>query len=803
MSWLFMSAMRFGTPACACTSEYGRSPQRPIAYSNFLSLPRSLPATAKPTAAAPAATAHSRTSETLRLDMLPPKVVNGPFQPFASEPGSGYPTGRGSVIIWLRERNDAARAQRPPARRDPRHGPRRAAGRVAPRDGRERAPARALGAAERDRRGRQRADADGLAGAAGTRAARLRALLPAREHRGAAAPHPAAPRERACRPRRARLARACVRAAAPTFRRTSSSAARATCPSGSCSPRIPTEASTAHRPARARSHRRRARPSRRSAPDAGRARDVEERLAEEITLLWQTDEVRHDRLAGLRRDPQRPLVLRAQPLRGGRVAARRVAPQRFPDAPPPLRFGSWIGGDMDGNPSAGAGTIEEARSRARTLARERYRDRVRALAVELSSHRSFVGVTDELERSLARDERELPDVRGARSARRTSSSRTAASSRSSGGGSRTIATSRRTRCSKTSASSAAASRRIAASRIAARVAELERTVEIFGFEVAKLDVRVHARDLVRATRRARRFERPVDTVIVSKTSSADDVLRALELTGPRTAVVPLFETLDDLAAAPRILDELLRDERFLRRGRQVEVMVGYSDSGKDGGYLAAQWAIYRAQESLAGDRARARRRADDLPRPRRQHGPRRRADARRDRVAAAGASAGPAEADRAGRDRLVQVRPRRARACEPRGGARRGAARGVPRGDRATAGDRPSARRSTSSRTSRPPPLSRVRVGAAALRRVLPPRSRRWTSSRCSRSGHGRRGARTTRTISPRCARFPGSSRGRRTASCCPRGSAAAPRCLARRRTSCAASTRSCRSSAPSWTTSR
>ena len=81
--------------------------------------------------------------------------------------------------------------------------------------------------------------------------------------------------------------------------------------------------------------------------------------------------------------------------------------ERFPDMPPALRFGSWIGGDMDGNPSAGAATIGEARSRAHTLARERYRDRVRALAVELSPHRSFVGVTEELEESLARDEREL------------------------------------------------------------------------------------------------------------------------------------------------------------------------------------------------------------------------------------------------------------------------------------------------------------------------------------------------------------------------------------------------------------
>ena len=252
---------------------------------------------------------------------------------------------------------------------------------------------------------------------------------------------------------------------------------------------------------------------------------------------------------------------------------------------------------MDGNPSAGTGTIEEARSRARTLARERYRDRVRALAVELSPHRSFVGVTEELERSLARDERELPDYAaeiGAQNElepyRRKLSFvwwRLANDAfESSDALLEDLGVIRR---------SLEAHR---GSRLAARVAELERTVEIFGFEVAKLDVRVHARDVSDDTMRTA-LRAAGDTVIVSNTSSADDVLRALELTGPRTAVVPLFETLDDLAAAPRILDELLRDERFLRHGRQVEVMVGYSDSGKDGGYLAAQWAIYRAQESLA------------------------------------------------------------------------------------------------------------------------------------------------------------------------------------------------------------
>ena len=161
--------------------------------------------------------------------------------------------------------------------------------------------------------------------------------------------------------------------------------------------------------------------------------DVEERLAEEVTLLWQTDEVRHDRLR-ISDEIRNGLWFFEHSLFEAAEDLLREWRRAIPDAPPPLRFGSWIGGDMDGNPSAGVSTIDEARARARTLARERYRDSVRALAVELSSHRSFVGVTRELEESLARDERELPTTQPT-SARRTSSSRTGASSRSSGGGS--------------------------------------------------------------------------------------------------------------------------------------------------------------------------------------------------------------------------------------------------------------------------------------------------------------------------------------------------------------------------------
>ncbi|WP_337843805.1 phosphoenolpyruvate carboxylase [Thermus sp.] len=67
-------------------------------------------------------------------------------------------------------------------------------------------------------------------------------------------------------------------------------------------------------------------------------------------------------------------------------------------------------------------------------------------------------------------------------------------------------------------------------------------------------------------------------------------------------VVPLFETLEDLRRAPLVLRRLLQNPVFLAhaRGRGgVEVMIGYSDSNKDAGFLAANLALYQAQEALA------------------------------------------------------------------------------------------------------------------------------------------------------------------------------------------------------------
>jgi phosphoenolpyruvate carboxylase len=67
-------------------------------------------------------------------------------------------------------------------------------------------------------------------------------------------------------------------------------------------------------------------------------------------------------------------------------------------------------------------------------------------------------------------------------------------------------------------------------------------------------------------------------------------------------VIPLFETLDDLERGPQILEELFSNRIYRRllgsRGDFQEVMLGYSDSVKDAGYVAANWALFRAQKRL-------------------------------------------------------------------------------------------------------------------------------------------------------------------------------------------------------------
>jgi phosphoenolpyruvate carboxylase len=102
--------------------------------------------------------------------------------------------------------------------------------------------------------------------------------------------------------------------------------------------------------------------------------------------------------------------------------------------------------------------------------------------------------------------------------------------------------------------------------------------------------------------------------IISMTHSLSDVLAVLWFcrcralcgvageNGLEVDIIPLFETIRDLENASQILTEMLDDpvyrEHLSRRGNVQTVMIGYSDSTKDGGYLAACWALYEAQGTL-------------------------------------------------------------------------------------------------------------------------------------------------------------------------------------------------------------
>jgi phosphoenolpyruvate carboxylase len=106
--------------------------------------------------------------------------------------------------------------------------------------------------------------------------------------------------------------------------------------------------------------------------------------------------------------------------------------------------------------------------------------------------------------------------------------------------------------------------------------------------------------------------------VISKADSVSDILEVAVLlkevgllrpqppsgTGGRLDVdiVPLFETIGDLQRCGRIMDDLLGLPTYRRllasRGGTQEVMLGYSDSNKDGGYLTSNWELYKAEVKL-------------------------------------------------------------------------------------------------------------------------------------------------------------------------------------------------------------
>ena len=124
--------------------------------------------------------------------------------------------------------------------------------------------------------------------------------------------------------------------------------------------------------------------------------------------------------------------------------------------------------------------------------------------------------------------------------------------------------------------------------------------------------------LTEAASAHRRFGPPsVPHYVISMAESVSDVLEVVVLlrevglvrvdtaSGSIAAaldIVPLFETISDLRNADAVLSALLSHSSYRRivdgRGGVQEVMIGYSDSNKDGGYVASQWELYRAQRAL-------------------------------------------------------------------------------------------------------------------------------------------------------------------------------------------------------------
>ena len=416
------------------------------------------------------------------------------------------------------------------------------------------------------------------------------------------------------------------------------------------------------------------------------------RIAEVVELLWQSDDLRVARPDVL--DEARNAVYYLEAL------AREAVPEvleeladvlaglgtQLPPTARPLSFGTWIGGDRDGNPNVTPEisllVLELQHEHAIRVAM----DAVDELRQELSSSTRLVGVSGELTASLEADLTALPEVErrylrlNAEEPYRLKAtciqhklvntrSRLAQGRPHVPGRDYTDASGLLTDlCLLHDSLLAHRGSYIAHGRLERSI----RTLSAFGLALAAMDTREHADahhatvaalfdrvgeagtryldlsrderlDLLRRELAGRRPLAPsppplsgdelatfrvftaigkaqdrfgqdcAATYIVSMTRGADDVLAAVliareaglvDLAGgvARLGFVPLLETVAELRAADRVLEDLLSDPSYRSlvglRGDVQEVMLGYSDSNKDAGITTAQWEIQQAQRRL-------------------------------------------------------------------------------------------------------------------------------------------------------------------------------------------------------------
>ena len=390
-------------------------------------------------------------------------------------------------------------------------------------------------------------------------------------------------------------------------------------------------------------------------------------LHREIAAAWQTDEVRRERVspldevrAGLVVFEQSLWDALPQYLRAVDRALIATVGTPLPRDVAPVRFGSWIGGDRDGNPSITPEVTRQATWLARWQAADLYLKEIIALRNELSLSASHA--SDEL-RARVGDAREpyralLAEVRDRLEATRDLAEEALAEAAPKltgvapylsaaelaeplelcfrslvSGGNEALASGRLTDCLRRVTTFGVtlgrldirqeADRHTAAVDWIAQAAGLGRYADLLELERQRFlvrhltagDVRLddlphsssddQVRDVIDTFRTAARIhQESLGAYVITMASAPSDVLAVEFLqmaagTPHPQRVVPLFETGRDLEHAGAIMTDLLAIPWYRNRiGGHQEVMIGYSDSAKDAGRMSADWALYRAQEEV-------------------------------------------------------------------------------------------------------------------------------------------------------------------------------------------------------------
>jgi len=384
-------------------------------------------------------------------------------------------------------------------------------------------------------------------------------------------------------------------------------------------------------------------------------------LRREIVAAWETDEVRHERPSPLD-EVRGGLVVFEQSLwhavpaflRSVDAAMRRIAGRGLPLETAPLRFGSWIGGDRDGNPNVTPDVTRRACLLARWEAADLYLREINELRDELSMSTASDELADATHGAREPYRALLRDVRTRVLATRDWTEAALREDVDPGADVYLEADAFARPLRLCHRSLAATGNEVIAN---GRLADLLRRVATFGVTLARLDIRQesdrHTQALAAITsacglgsyadwdeptrtaflagelaaRRplvpdhfspapevadvldtfaaiARIPHESLGAYVITMTRQPSDILavallqQAAGIEHP-LRVVPLFETADDLRRASDVVGRVLSVDAYRSTiANHQEVMVGYSDSAKDVGRLSAAWELYKAQEAI-------------------------------------------------------------------------------------------------------------------------------------------------------------------------------------------------------------